>query len=42
MIEFLEFHGIPTAGAFKRVVTEGGEYTVHPAVKGKKDPVLIL
>ena len=42
MIKFHEFHGRTAAGALERIITEGGEDAVPPAVKGKEYPVLFF
>lgn len=42
VVKFHEFHAGTAAGAFKRVMTEGGEDTVPPAVERKEYPVLFL
>ena len=39
IVEFHELHGGTAAGAFERIITEGREYAVPPAVKGKEYPV---
>ena len=42
MVKFHEFHAGTAAWAFKRVITEGEEDTVTPAVERKEYPVLLL
>ena len=42
MIEFHEFHGGTTAGAFEWVITKGEKNAVPPAVKGKEDFVFFF
>ena len=42
VVKFNEFHEGTAAWAFKRVITEGGEDTVAPAVERKEYPVLLL
>ena len=37
MIEFHEFHDVPTARAFEWVITKGQKNAVPPTVEGKED-----